>query len=117
MGCSPRLLSCIADAMPLRLVYIGISPAKAGAQATGLAMGYQQLWVGRSRSLTVLTGLKVLTGTSTKTVFQSLMAPFQSPGRSMALISVPLTDLLLMNPVSVSTKSVRLNFLPLALRR
>ena len=31
-----------------------------------------------SKSLTVLTGLKVPMGTSTKMVFQLLMAPFQS---------------------------------------
>lgn len=47
----------------------------------------------RSRSLTVLTGLKVVSGTSTKAVSQSLMAPFHSPGRSSALSSRPSLDL------------------------
>ena len=40
---------------------------------------------GLSKSLTVLTGLNVSIGTSTKTVFQSLIEPFQSPGSSNAL--------------------------------
>src|SRR5205085_3351486 len=37
---------------------------------------------GSSRSLTVLTGLNVSSGTSTNTVFHPAIAPFQSPGRS-----------------------------------
>ena len=44
---------------------------------------------GRRRSLTVLTGLKVESGTSTMMVFQSLIAPFQRPGSSKAFNSLP----------------------------
>src|SRR5215210_4172350 len=40
---------------------------------------------GRNKSSTVLTGANVASGTSTKTVFHSAIAPFQSPGRSRAL--------------------------------
>ena len=43
----------------------------------------------RSRSFTVLTGLKVSIGTSTKIVFQSLIAPFHKPGNSNAFNSRP----------------------------
>ena len=53
----------------------------------------------RRRSLTVLTGLKVATGTSTKRVIQLAMAPFQRPGSSCDLmVRAPLV-FLLMNPV------------------
>ena len=42
-----------------------------------------------SRSRTTFTGLKVSMGTSTKSVFQSDMEPFQRPGSSSALSSRP----------------------------
>ena len=58
---------------------------------------------GFSRSLTVFTGLKVSMGTSTNTVIQSAMAPFQRPGSSKALSSRPSFDLLETNPVFGST--------------
>ena len=51
------------------------------------------LWAGRRRSLTVLTGLKISTGTSTKAVFQKAMEPFQRPGSSRALMGLPSLDL------------------------
>ena len=44
---------------------------------------------GRSRSLTVFTGLDVSAGTSTNMVVQRLMAPFHSPGSSNAFRSRP----------------------------
>ena len=47
-------------------------------------------WASRVRSLTVFTGLKVSAGTSMKIVFQSLIAPFQSPGNSDLLQFDPL---------------------------
>ena len=56
-----------------------------------------------SKSFTVLTGLKVSTGTSTKIVFQSLMAPFQSPGNSKALRAFPFFDFSEMKQVFLST--------------
>lgn len=63
--------------------------------------------------MTVFTGLKVVSGTSTNTVFQSLMAPFHSPGSSRAFSALPFFDLLLMNPVFVSTCLRRSNGSPL----
>ena len=57
----------------------------------------------RRRSLTVFTGLKVPSGTSTKTVDQSDIAPFQSPGSSRARSSLPFLDLEEMKPVVGST--------------
>lgn len=50
---------------------------------------FQPACAGRSRSLTVFTGLKVRAGTSTKTVFQPAIAPFHSPGRSSATSGRP----------------------------
>ena len=44
----------------------------------------------RNRSFTVFTGLNVSSGTSTKMVFQLLIAPFQRPGSSSAFSSLPL---------------------------
>lgn len=43
----------------------------------------------RIRSKTVLTGLNVIRGTSTKRVFQLLIEPFHSPGSSCALRVLP----------------------------
>ena len=57
--------------------------------------------------LTVFTGLKVPSGTSTKTVFQSLIEPFHNPGSSKALSSRPFFDLELMKPVDLSTYFVK----------
>src|SRR5574344_251775 len=42
-----------------------------------------------NKSLTVFTGLNVVIGTSTKIVFQSLIAPFHKPGSSNAFRSLP----------------------------
>lgn len=56
-----------------------------------------------SKSLTVFTGLKVDSGTSTNTVFQSLIEPFHSPGSSRAFRGLPFLLLLLMKPVAWST--------------
>lgn len=50
-----------------------LSPAKLSIGYLGALLGGvrpQAWWAGFSRSFTVLTGLNVLTGTSTKTVFQ-----------------------------------------------
>ena len=47
---------------------------------------------GRRRSETVFTGLKVASGTSTKSVFQWAIEPFQGPGRSRARSSLPCSD-------------------------
>lgn len=60
----------------------------------------------RNKSFTVFTGLNVSIGTSTKMVFQSLMAPFQSPGNSRALSSFPPLDLEDIKPVFWSTYPV-----------
>ena len=46
-----------------------------------------------NKSFTVFTGLNVVRGTSTNTVFQSLMAPFHKPGSSSAFRSLPFLDL------------------------
>ena len=59
--------------------------------------------MGLRRSFTVFTGLKVSMGTSTKTVIQSAMAPFHSPGSSRAFSSRPSFDLLETKPVLGST--------------
>ena len=57
----------------------------------------------RSRSLTVFTGLKVSMGTSTNSVIQSAIAPFQSPGNSCDFrVCAPLLFLLI-KPVVGST--------------
>src|SRR5690554_6113270 len=66
----------------------------------------------RSKSFTVLTGLNVLMGTSTKIVFQSLIAPFHKPGSSKAFSGLPLIDLDDINPVDLSTKFIRLYLSP-----
>ena len=53
-------------------------------------LSYKNYWCcSRNKSFTVFTGLKVLKGTSTKTVFQSLMEPFHKPGSSKAFKSFP----------------------------
>ena len=67
----------------------------------------------RKRSFTVFTGLKVVRGTSTKMVFQLLMAPFHKPGSSRALSERPPFDLDEMKPVDLSTYLGRSNFSPL----
>ena len=46
-----------------------------------------------NKSFTVFTGLNVVRGTSTNTVFQSLIAPFHKPGSSSAFRSLPFLDL------------------------
>src|SRR5947199_5028803 len=53
----------------------------------------------RSKSSTVFTGAKVASGTSTKTVLQPAMAPFQRPGRSRALSGRPSCDFSAMKTV------------------
>lgn len=67
---------------------------------------------GRSRSLTVFTGLNVSAGTSTNMVVQRLMAPFHSPGSSNAFRSRPSMLFLDMKPVLWSTNCVRSNLSP-----
>ena len=71
---------------------------------TGNSRAMGDYWCcSRRRSFTVFTGLNVESGTSTKTVFQSLIAPFHSPGSSSAFSSRPFLLLLLMKPVVRST--------------
>lgn len=62
-----------------------------GAHNTSTA-AYAGWCSGRSRSLTVFTGLNVTWGTSTKRLTQSAIAPFQSPGSSKAFKSLPPLD-------------------------
>ena len=57
---------------------------------------------GRSRSCTTFTGEKVVTGTSTKIVFQHAIAPFHNPGSSCARRSRPPLDFDEMKPVAGS---------------
>ena len=66
----------------------------------------------RNKSFTVFTGLKVIAGTSTKTVFQLLIAQFQRPGSSNAFSSFPFFDLLVMKPVAGSTNFGKSNDFP-----
>src|SRR5512139_47260 len=54
---------------------------------------------GRNRSYTVFTGVNVLPGTSTSTVFQCAMDPFHNPGSSSAFKGLPFLNFLLMKPV------------------
>src|SRR5207247_11037794 len=80
---------------------LGSQTAVAAVQGIGLGLGstvfrdaygviaMRARCSGRSRSRTVLTGLNVLRGTSTKTVFQRAMAPFHRPGSSRALRARP----------------------------
>src|SRR5687768_2955168 len=72
---------------------------------------------GLGKSSTDLTGANVSSGTSTKTVFQPAMAPFQRPGRSSALRGRPSCDLLEMKTVVGSTKLWRSYGAPLRSRR
>ena len=65
----------------------------------------------------VLTGLKVMSGVSTKIVIQSAIAPFHRPGNSCAFNSFPFTDLEEMRPVFGSINWVRSKDSPLKLRR
>ena len=76
---------------------------KSAAVFVNIAKSYW-CWL-RNKSLTVFTGLKVPRGTSTKIVFQLLMAPFQRPGSSSAWSGFPSLDFCEMNPVVGSTKS------------
>jgi len=63
-------------------------------------INYLQGWCSSlSKSLTVFTGENVANGTSTKMVFQLLIAPFQSPGSSNALSCLPSLLLMDIKPV------------------
>src|SRR6056297_1799803 len=70
-------------------------------------------WDSLSKSVTVLTGLKVTKGTSTIIVFQRAIAPFHKPGNSNAFNSLPSFVFPVIKPCLVSTKSNRLYLLPL----
>ena len=69
-------------------------------------------WVFRRRSSTVLTGLKVSSGTSTKTVFQKAIDPFHKPGSSSALISFPSCDFSEIQTALLFRYRFRSNFSP-----
>ena len=74
------------------------------------------VWVYFFKSKTVLMGWKVVRGTSTKRVIQCAMAPFQSPGSSIAFKGRPSYDLEEMKPVSESTYCIRSNLSPSKVR-
>lgn len=77
---------------------------------------YLSVCIGDNRSQTTLTGVNVVMGTSTKTVFQCAIAPFHSPGRSIARSARPPYDLSEINPVFGSTYFVKSNLFPCASR-